>query len=46
VWRSRYNGRRVPWTPEFRAYLSKHFVIVLNYGQQGRLYERKGFHRT
>jgi hypothetical protein len=46
VWRSRANSRRVPWTPRLRAYLSKHFVTVLNYGQQGMLYERKGFRRS
>lgn len=46
VWRSRYNGRRIPWTPKLRSYLNNHFVIVLNYGQQGRLYERKSLHRV
>jgi hypothetical protein len=45
VWRSRYSSRRVPWTPRFRAYLNNRFVIVLNYGQQGRLYERKSMLR-
>ena len=40
VWRSHYNGRRIPWTPKLRSYLNNHFVIVLNYGLQGRLYER------
>jgi hypothetical protein len=41
VWLSRYRGRRIAWTPELRSYLNNHFVIVLSYGQQGRLFERK-----
>jgi hypothetical protein len=41
VWLSRYNGRRIAWTPRLRSYLNNHFALVLSYGQQGRLYERK-----
>jgi hypothetical protein len=41
VWLSRYNGRRIAWTPKLRSYLNNHFDVVLSYGLQGRLYERK-----
>jgi hypothetical protein len=47
VWLSRYRGRRIAWTPQLRSYLNNHFVIVLSYGQQGRLFERKSLvHKT